>query len=137
MDFSNWVNELLESAKQVALKGYAPFSGLKVGCAILTNNGRRFDGVNVESDSYGLSLCAERSALANMITHRAEGEYIKAIAIYAEGNNPCYPCGACRQFLLPFCTTESHLIVLEADGKVISVPLLELLPRPFQLKSES
>ncbi|OGK09178.1 MAG: hypothetical protein A2Y63_04695, partial [Candidatus Riflebacteria bacterium RBG_13_59_9] len=103
--------ELLSPAREAASRAHAPFSGLHVGAAIRTTSGRTFLGCNIENASLGATICAERSALAAMVTAEGPEARIQAVAVWCSGQNPCYPCGICRQALLPFCTKKSLLIV--------------------------
>jgi cytidine deaminase len=104
---------LLKTACQVREKAYAPYSKFKVGAAILTEDGRVFEGANVENASYGLSICAERTAVFSAVT--AGATRILAVAVCTE--NAVSPCGACRQVIgefsgdIPvwFCDTHGHV----------------------------
>ena len=124
------IDTLAAAAIAVRSKAYAPFSKFYVGAAILDNEGRVFSGVNVENSSYGLTICAERTAAGAAITAGAK-EFV-AIAIATPG--AAAPCGACRQFLYEFgpqCTvllvdSETHQVARRAK-------LDELLPNGFRL----
>ena len=120
--------QLLQQAKDIASKAYAPYSKFKVGAALLADNGSVFTGCNVENASYGLSLCAERSAMSAMIAdgHRK----FEAIAIYAESGTDCYPCGACRQWLYEF-GKDALVIVEDKDHNPKIHTVQELLPNAF------
>ncbi len=107
---------------------YAPYSRYKVGAAVLGASGRAYGGCNVENASYGLALCAERSAVATAI---AAGERsILACAVVTGGNRPGPPCGMCRQVLAEFADLSMPLR-LEAGRKSFVVRLRQLLPLPF------
>ncbi|MBL4575472.1 MAG: cytidine deaminase, partial [Opitutaceae bacterium] len=88
--------ELYEKAKEASLLAYAPYSGLRVGAALLTEEGDFFSGCNIENASYGLSLCAERSAIANAISAKGGKIRIRAIACAESEGQVLTPCGACR-----------------------------------------
>ena len=125
---------LLGAAQKAREKAYAPYSGFFVGAAILVR-GRTgfFTGCNVENGSYGLSLCAERSAAAAMV---AAGEmHPLAVAIAGQDGVPCLPCGACRQFLAEF--NPGLLLVLDEGGTPAVVSLAALFPAPFLLDREN
>ncbi|MDP8211153.1 MAG: cytidine deaminase, partial [Candidatus Stygibacter australis] len=92
--------DLAEAAEKAALKAYSPYSGFKVGAAIMTESGEIFTGCNVENSSYGLTVCAERIALFNAIT--AGYQKFSEIVIYTDTEKAFYPCGACRQVLAEF-----------------------------------
>ncbi len=107
-------------------KAYAPYSGFRVGAALLTRSGRVFTGANVENASYGLSVCAERVAAFKAV---AEGEReFEAIAV-ATGNG-VLPCGACRQVLNEF-GPDMRVIVADAEGNMRTYRLSDLLPGGF------
>jgi cytidine deaminase len=110
---------------------YAPYSQFRVGAALVDNAGAIYKGVNVEQSSYGLTICAERSAAVAAIADGATR--FEAIAIAAAGG--CTPCGACRQFLYEF-SPDLLLILVDADQKrcVQIRRLSKLLPDAFRLK---
>jgi len=120
------VSSLIESAAAVRLLAYAPYSRFSVGAALLTTDGRIFCGCNVENLSFGLTLCAERGALAAAI---AKGCLtFSAIAIVADTDVPISPCGACRQVLAEFCP-DLKIISANLKGLIETFSLVELLPR--------
>ena len=118
--------ELLKTACEVRERAYAPYSEYRVGAAILTEDGRIFSGVNVENASYGLTICAERSAISSAIT--AGAERIKAIAICTE--NMGSPCGACRQIISEF-AGDIPVWLSDDQGNVRETSLHALLPDFF------
>lgn len=124
---------LLEVAAKVAEQAYAPYSEYKVGAALLCADGTVFTGCNIENSSYGMTICAERTAVFSAITagHR---DFV-ALAVVAIGEHMPYPCGACRQVLNEFCREEFSVYIAKADAlddyEVIS--LAELLPHGFHL----
>ena len=123
----------LQRARTVASRAYAPYSGFKVGAALLTSDGSVILGCNVENAAYGISLCAERNAIASMV---AMGR-MDPVAIAVVGGNsgtPCPPCGACRQVLAEF--NPDMLVVLESPNKAIMMKAHELLPLSFSLKGD-
>lgn len=121
-------NELLQLAKKAADKAYAPYSKFHVGAALITEDGKTFSGCNVENASYGLTICAERNAISNMV---AEGyKSFIAIAVYSPQSKNCYPCGACRQWIYEFSLNAT--IILEDDSNtLITSSIKELLPHAF------
>lgn len=122
---------LILQARKAAEKAYAPFSNVKVGAAILTPGGRIFSGCNVENSSYGLCICAERTAA---VKAASEGvREFEAVAVVSNLEGLTYPCGACRQFLSEFGPGMS-VIVASPKGKVARHKLSELLPETFLLK---
>ena len=121
---------LLQKARNVAGRAYAPYSNFKVGAALLTADGSVILGCNVENSSYGLTICAERSAVAGMVAVARHDPVAIAIAGGKSGA-PCPPCGACRQVLAEF--NPDMLVVLESPNKVIVMSVNDLLPLSFSL----
>jgi cytidine deaminase len=117
---------LVETAYQVREMAYAPYSNFKVGAAILTADGRIFGGANVENASYGLSICAERSAVFSAVT--AGVKRILAVAVCTE--NGVSPCGACRQVLGEF-AGDIPVWLCDTEGNVSQTSLQTLLPDHF------
>ncbi len=122
---------LVSAATRAREHAYCPYSGYQVGAALLTAEGHVFSGCNVENASYGLCLCAERSAVARMI---AEGERsIVAIAVVTQGPEPGAPCGACRQTLVEFASDAAiGLAVAGTPLPARVVSLAALLPEHFR-----
>ncbi len=124
---------LINSALSKLPNAYAPYSRFKVACAIKSEGGRIFNGVNVENPSFGISLCAERSALAAMITELGRKARVYSLAVISNTSKPCYPCGACRQALLPFSNEDTLLYLMAKRGEILVIRFLDLLPDPFEL----
>ena len=127
--------ELVEKAVKALENSYSPYSGFKVGAALLTKDGRIFVGCNIENASYPAGICAERTALGNAVSAGA-GEFLK-IAIAGGKNGKitdyCPPCGICRQVLSEFCSEDFEILLY--NGKSIkSHRLSELLPQNFGRK---
>ena len=122
--------ELYEKAKEARKNAYAPYSGFKVGAALLTKDGRVFTGVNIENSSYGGTICAERIAFGKAISEGA-GEF-EAIAVSA-GDDQALPCGICRQFMAEF-SKEIRIITQTSDGSLEAMTLDQLLPHAFALE---
>jgi cytidine deaminase len=125
------LSHVIEAARAVSLKAYAPYSNFRVGSAILTRSGAVHVGCNVENASYGLTICAERSAVARMIAANADDRKIKIrlVTIVSPDAAPCFPCGACRQILYEFGCEE--VVVLDASGEHERYPFSEILPHAF------
>lgn len=120
--------DLLAQAAALLPRASAPYSKFRVAAALEDMTGGVHPGVNVESDSFGLTICAERNALFGAIARGSTR--FRRIAIVADGAKPALPCGACRQVLLEH--APDLLVILEApDGSAEEVPLKDLLPRPF------
>jgi cytidine deaminase len=118
---------LVDAARAVRERAYAPYSGFRVGAAVETESGRIFAGTNVENASYGATICAERAAVLGMI---AGGERkIVRVAVYAEGPGLTMPCGMCRQVLVEH-GLGAEVIVAGPSG-VKTTTLAALLPEPF------
>ena len=121
--------ELYSMAEEARNNAYAPFSGFRVGAALMTCEGKVFTGVNVENSSYGATICAERTAFVKAIS---EGERsFEAIAISA-GAEPALPCGICRQFMAEF-APNIRIITGSSVGELKVSTLKELLPEAFVL----
>lgn len=117
--------KLLEHARAARENAYCPYSGFKVGAAVITSDGTIFSGSNIENSSYGLTICAERVAVFKAVSSGKKG--IAAIAISSSSNTPAYPCGACRQVLSEF--NLKMAIYLDHDPKRYS--LSALFPNAF------
>ena len=123
--------KIMNLAKEVAQKAYAPYSNFKVGACVLSQSGKTYTGCNFENSSYGLSICAERNAVGSMI---ADGELkIKAIAIYSPNMENCTPCGACRQVINEFRSQDGTNVLTEINGEIVAQDITNLLPGGFSL----
>lgn len=124
--------ELMASAREATAHAYAPYSGFRVGAALLTEEGKVYQGCNIENASYGATNCAERTALFTAVY--AGERHFKAIAIACSGQEPPFPCGICRQALSEFCGEELTVLCTSADGKTVITTLGQLLPHSFGRK---
>ena len=123
---------LIEVAAKAMERAYAPYSQFRVGAAVLLDTGEIVLGCNVENASYGLSVCAERNAIANaIIGSQSDKIEIKAIAIVNSKSQPCSPCGACRQVIREF--GRECLIIYQGDSGWQTSAIEELLPAGFFL----
>jgi cytidine deaminase len=118
---------VIEAARATSERAYAPYSNFRVGAAALSDAGAIYAGCNVENASYGLSMCAERNAVAGMVA--ADDRKIRLVAVVSPDSAPCFPCGACRQVLREFGCEE--VVVLDAYGRPKGYPLDTLLPHAF------
>ena len=127
-DSSSWLSTLLKRSIAAKEKSYSPYSKFRVGSALLTEKDEIFDGCNVENASYGLSICAERTAIVKAIScgHRK----IKAIAISTDVEEFLAPCGACRQYIAEF-GVDCDVYLVKSDLSYKSMTLRELLPMAF------
>lgn len=123
--------QLIEAARQVRENAYAPFSEFKVGSALETDDGQIIVGSNVESASYGLTVCAERVAVWNAIS-QGKRKIVK-IAVVADTEDLTPPCGVCRQIIWEF-GGDIPVIFANLHGKVETVQMKDLLPRAFDTK---
>jgi len=123
--------KLLKMAGEVSNKAYAPYSKFKVGASVLFEDGSIYTGCNVENSSYGLALCAERNAISTAI---ADGNLTKPviIAIKSPNRTLCYPCGACRQWVVEF-NKDAEVVLEDKDGNPVVFKISELLPCTFDL----
>lgn len=127
-------SDLINAACEALEKAHAPYSNYKVGAALLCSDGTIFKGCNVENASFGLTNCAERTALFAAI---ADGQTeFAAIAIAASGEPAPFPCGACRQVLAEFCGPDLPVYIKSSEGYETTT-LGELLPHAFNLKAGS
>ena len=118
---------LISKAKAARNLAQARYSNFKVGAALLTDNNKIITGCNVESSSYGLTICAERVALTKALSEGITS--FKAIAIYAKDGALCPPCGACRQLLYDY-APNINIVLSDGEEQQI-IKLHELLPMPF------
>jgi cytidine deaminase len=123
---------LLRSARKVMKNAYAPFSSFRVGAAILTAKGRVFVGCNVENSSYGMTNCAERTAIFSAIAKDGPDLEICAVAVASDQEGPCSPCGACRQVIYEF--GPRAIILYQGKKGAKQSPITDLLPEGFRLK---
>ena len=124
--------KLVKAAIAARETAYAPYSKFKVGAAILTKDGKIYKGCNIENASYGATICAERSAVCNMIANGGADPI--AIAICYNEEEFAVPCGICRQVLSEF-SPKGDLVILMAktDGTYQETTLSALLPSSFKL----
>src|SRR5215204_5823092 len=123
--------DLVAAATDVREKAYAPYSNFKVGAAVETDEGNIYTGCNVESASYGLTVCAERVAIWKGIS-RGEKRFGR-IAVVVDTEELTPPCGVCRQIIWEFCG-DVPVILSNLHGKSETVQMSELLPRAFDSK---
>lgn len=121
---------LLKKASSIRKNAYAPYSKFMVGCAILLEDGRVVEGVNIENAAYSVALCAERSAMAPIVTSGSQA-MIKAVAVVTSASPPGSPCGMCRQFLGEFLSPDTPIIFGNDAGEWVISDMSKLLPFAF------
>lgn len=126
---------LVKTAVTAAEKSYSPYSGYKVGAALLTHSGRVFTGCNIENSSFSATVCAERTAFFKAIS---EGESkFSAIAVAGLKDGKIYdnftPCGVCRQVMTEFCDRKFTVLVALDENRFKEFTLEQLLPEAFNL----
>ncbi len=121
--------KLINKAEEARLNAYAPYSKFTVGSAVMTKEGVIFTGCNIENASLGLSICAERVAIYKAVSSGYKS--FKALAIIGDTEEPCTPCGACRQVMLEF-SPDMEVIMTNLNQKIKITKAKELLPDIFQ-----
>ncbi len=130
MDYKQLAKEALEAR----VGAYSPYSGFKVGAALLCEDGSVYRGCNIENAAYGPTVCAERVAIFKAVSEGKRA--FKAIAVVGGSDAPkiAYPCGVCRQVMAEFCTADfAVLLVKDASGAFEETSLGQLLPNSFGL----
>lgn len=122
--------ELLSKAHKAKKNAHCPHSGFQVGAALLAKDGKVITGCNVENASYGLTICAERTAIFKAVSDGYKPGNFKAIAIAASGCD-FSPCGACRQVINEF--GDDMMVIFEFGGKIVITVLANILPYNFKL----
>jgi cytidine deaminase len=122
------IEQLIEAARAATERAHAPFSKFKVGAAVEDHDGRTYSGCNVESASYGLTMCAERVAVFRAISEGASK--LVRMAVVADTEELTLPCGACRQILWEF-LGDAELILANLSGATERLRISQIFPRPF------
>jgi cytidine deaminase len=123
--------KLLQSARGVMKNAHAPYSKFRVGAAILLANGKIFAGCNVENASYGMTNCAERTAIFSAVAQMGPKIEIRAVSVVNDHGVPCSPCGACRQVIYEF--GPDATIFFQGPEGPKQAHITELLPEGFRL----
>jgi cytidine deaminase len=129
---ANVATRLRRSAKKVMKNAHAPYSKFRVGAAILLSNGKVFSGCNVENASYGMTNCAERTAIFSAVAQLGPKIEIRAVSVVNDQGVPCSPCGACRQVIYEF-GPDATVFFQGAEGPK-RAHITELLPEGFRLQ---
>jgi homotetrameric cytidine deaminase len=123
---------LVAAAAAARTHAYAPYSHFQVGAALLLADGRIITGINVENASYGLSVCAERNAIAAAVLAGLKPGSLRALAVAADSDAPVSPCGACRQVLAEFAPPDMPVLLHNVrDSFTATHTVSELLPHAF------
>jgi cytidine deaminase len=123
---------LISAARKALQRAYAPYSNFHVGAAVLTAEGEIFTGCNVENASYGLTICAERSAIFSAVqSTKAPKLAIRAVAVLNGAGVPCSPCGACRQVIAEF--ASDCVVIFQGQKGLEDSSISDLLPQSFRL----
>lgn len=123
------IRKLLQAAIEARRRAYAPYSKFHVGCAVEADSGRIYTGTNVENASFGLTICAERNALFQMV---AAGDMrFRTLLVTADTERPVRPCGACLQVMVEFASPNSRVVMAGRGNRLEEKPLAELIPLAF------
>lgn len=122
---------LLEAARTARENAYAPYSGFQVGSALAAGNGEIYAGANVENATYGLTICAERSAIASAVVEGVR--QVTAVAVVTAASPPSPPCGPCLQSLAEFAGPDLPILLANLEGERRELCLRDLFPDPFKL----
>lgn len=123
------VEQLIEEAKKAREKAYVPYSKFGVGAALLTTDGKVYHGCNIENAAYSMCNCAERTALFKAYS---EGDRkIQMMAVVADTDRPCSPCGACRQVISELCPRDMKVFLTNMKGDIQEITVEDLLPGAF------
>ncbi|WP_312473625.1 cytidine deaminase [Neobacillus sp.] len=123
------IEQLIEEAKKAREKAYVPYSKFGVGAALLTTDGKVYHGCNIENAAYSMCNCAERTALFKAYS---EGDRDFALlAVVADTDRPCSPCGACRQVISELCSKDMKVVLTNLKGDILETTVENLLPGAF------
>ena len=121
--------QLIEEAIKARNNAYVPYSRFQVGAALLTNDGEIYQGCNIENAAYSVTICAERTALFKAFS---EGKRNFAmLAVVADSDRACSPCGACRQVIAELCPPDMKVVLANLKGDIIETTVKEILPFAF------
>lgn len=122
--------QLMQEATKARENAYVPYSSFPVGAALLMADGTIFHGANIENASFGLTNCAERTALYK--AYSEGNREVKAVAVIASTDEPVSPCGACRQVMMELCGPDVEVYLGSTNGKITKTTVAELLPGAFK-----
>ena len=121
--------DLLHRARDARRNAYVPYSGFHVGAAVLSASGAVFTGANIENAAYPLGMCAERTAIGTMVASGDLGPVL-AVAVVGDGDDPCTPCGGCRQVISEF-GPRARVLASGDGGRPLRTTTGDLLPHAF------
>jgi cytidine deaminase len=124
----------IEEAKKARLKAYTPYSNFKVGAAIELKDGSFIHGANIENASFGLSNCAERSAIFSAMSQGIDPKEFKSLTVIANHKHPVSPCGACRQVMYELLPDDCIITLANLEGSTKKMTKDELLPYGFKFE---
>lgn len=127
------LDDLSQRALEAALHSYSPYSHFQVGAALKLSNGEVVTGTNVENVSYGLTICAERSALVTAVSKYGPAIRVEAVVVVNLNDAPSPPCGACRQVLAEFVIASAPVTFPSSEG-ARTMTFSELMPLAFEMK---
>jgi len=123
------IDQLIDEAMKARDKAYVPYSKFGVGAALLTTDGKVYHGCNIENAAYSLCNCAERTALFKAFS---EGDRnFQMMAVVADTDRPCSPCGACRQVISELCPKDMKVVLTNLKGDILELTVEQLLPGAF------
>ncbi|MDQ0205544.1 cytidine deaminase [Alkalicoccobacillus murimartini] len=122
--------QLMDEATKAREQAYVPYSKFQVGAALLMKDGSIFHGANIENASFGLTNCAERTALYK--AYSEGNREVQAISVIADTEQPVSPCGACRQVMMELCGPDVTVYLGSINGKMVKTTVGELLPGAFK-----
>ena len=125
--------KLVELAVLARENSYSPYSGFKVGAALLSGSGKVFAGCNIENSAYSSTVCAERTAFFKAVSEGERSFEAIAVAGWSDCIEKAFPCGVCRQVMAEFCKDDFRVLVVESGGDYREFSLGELLPHSFKL----
>ncbi|MCM2677846.1 cytidine deaminase [Alkalicoccobacillus plakortidis] len=123
-------DHLMEEAANARKQAYVPYSSFPVGAALLMKDGTIFHGANIENASFGLTNCAERTALYK--AYSEGNREVQAVAVIANTDEPVSPCGACRQVMMELCGPNVPVYLGSTNGKIVTTTVADLLPGAFK-----
>lgn len=122
--------QLVKEATEMLNNAYVPYSKFPVGASLVTDDGTIYSGCNIENASYGLSNCAERTAIFKAVSEGKKS--FKKLVITGQTAGPISPCGACRQVMVEFCEPDMPVLLTNINGDKYETTVKELLPGAFQ-----